>query len=76
MPVFWLYGWSYICNIIFQELELYKPELVNKPAILILNKIDTEGAEKLCDETVKKVKNMKGDCIICFFKTLMLCFQY
>jgi len=42
-------------------LELYKPELVNKPAILILNKIDTEGAEKLCDVTVEKVKAMQGN---------------
>jgi len=41
-------------------LELYKPELVSKPAILILNKIDTEGAEKLNDVTVEKVKSMKG----------------
>ena len=44
----------------FQELELYKPELVDKPAILILNKIDTEGAEELRDITVKKVKAMRG----------------
>jgi len=49
-----------------QELELYKPELVSKPAILIINKIDTEGAEKLCDETVKKVKNMQGYYFIFF----------
>jgi len=44
----------------FQELELYKPELVSKPAILILNKIDTEGADKIADVTVEKVKAMKG----------------
>ena len=45
---------------LFQELELYKPELVDKPAILILNKIDTEGAEEVRDITVKKVKAMRG----------------
>ena len=50
----------YLC-VTFQELELYKPELVNKPAILIINKIDTEGAGKLCDDTVTKVKSIQGD---------------
>jgi len=43
-----------------QELELYKPELVSKPAILILNKIDIKGAQKLCDITIEKVKHMRG----------------
>ena len=51
---------------LFQELELYKPELVNKPAILILNKIDTEGAEKICDVTVEKVKAMQGNQSFCY----------
>lgn len=42
-----------------KELELYKPELVSKPAILILNKIDIKGAEKLRDVTVEKVKHIQ-----------------
>lgn len=42
-----------------KELELYKPELIGKPAVLILNKIDTEGAEELYDVTVEKVKAMR-----------------
>jgi len=49
-----------LVGVIHQELELYKPELVSKPAVLILNKIDTEGAERLCDVTVDKVKHMQG----------------
>ena len=50
-----------IYNVLFQELELYKPELVGKPAILIFNKLDTEGSEELCDDTIKKVKCMRGE---------------
>jgi len=42
-------------------LELYKPELVSKPAILIFNKLDTKGAEELYGDTVKKVKFMRGE---------------
>jgi len=51
---------GYHVSTMFEELELYKPELVSKPAILILNKIDIKGAEKLRDETVEKVKRMRG----------------
>jgi len=50
--------------VLFQELELYKPELVSKPAILILNKIDIKGAQELRDITVEKVKHMRGSCVI------------
>ncbi len=34
-----------------KELELYKPELTRKPAILALNKMDMEGAEECLLET-------------------------
>ena len=47
------------CNI--QELELYKPELVSKPAILVINKIDTPGHEPLLEATVNRIRNMKGE---------------
>ncbi|XP_033639188.1 GTP-binding protein 10-like [Asterias rubens] len=36
-----------------KELELYKPELTRKPAILALNKMDIEGAEECLQETRK-----------------------
>ncbi|XP_072029197.1 GTP-binding protein 10-like [Amphiura filiformis] len=36
-----------------KELELYKPELTGKPAILALNKIDKEGAEDRLHETLQ-----------------------
>ena len=64
----------------FEELELYKPELVSKPAILILNKIDIKGAEKLRDETVEKVKRMRGSrghsVLLRLFNCVCDCVQY
>jgi Obg family GTPase CgtA len=42
-----------------KELELYSPQLVNKPAILVINKIDVDGAHQLADETIELIKNMK-----------------
>ena len=45
-----------------QELELYKSELVEKPAILALNKIDMEGADELLQETLDAIQNS-----MCYF---------
>nr|XP_054754969.1 GTP-binding protein 10-like [Lytechinus pictus] len=42
-------------NILNKELELYKSELVEKPAILALNKVDVEGADKLLQETLELI---------------------
>ena len=33
----------------FQELELYKSELVHKPAVLALTKMDSEGSQQLLE---------------------------
>ncbi|XP_031789505.1 GTP-binding protein 10 homolog [Nasonia vitripennis] len=42
-----------------KEIELYNPELLNKPAMLVLNKMDTPNAKKLCDELKPKLENLK-----------------
>ncbi|XP_030832741.1 GTP-binding protein 10-like [Strongylocentrotus purpuratus] len=44
-------------NILNKELELYKSELVEKPAILALNKLDMEGADELLQETLEAIQN-------------------
>ncbi|XP_070565733.1 GTP-binding protein 10-like isoform X2 [Ptychodera flava] len=36
------------------ELELYKPELVSKPCVLAINKLDTEGADEKLGKVMEK----------------------
>lgn len=45
-----------------KELELYKQELMTKPAVLVLNKIDIEGADTILPSLLHKVTHMK-DCL-------------
>lgn len=45
-----------------KELELYKQELIAKPAVLVLNKIDIEGADTILPSLLDKVTHMK-DCL-------------
>ena len=33
-------------KLIIKELELYEPSLLEKPSILVINKMDTENAEE------------------------------
>lgn len=47
-------------HIFFQELELYKASLLDKPHILLINKMDTDEADEKFDKTVDMVKNMAG----------------
>ena len=42
-----------------KEIELYKPELLNLPAMLVLNKMDTNRAKILCEEFKPKLENLK-----------------
>lgn len=43
-----------------KELEMYDKELLKKPCILLLNKIDQEGSEEKYDEIREKVLNLPG----------------
>lgn len=43
-----------------KEIELYNPELLNMPAMLIVNKMDTSGAEELYAGLNKKLTNLKN----------------
>lgn len=43
-----------------KELELYDKELMQKPCILLLNKIDEEGAEAEYESIKDKLPNLKG----------------
>lgn len=45
---------------IYQELELYKKELLEKPATLIINKMDTPNATKNYDEIKDKISHLSG----------------
>ena len=44
----------------FQELELYKDELLNKPAMLVVSKMDLRGAQHKYDEIKDQLKHLKG----------------
>ena len=44
-----------------QELELYSDALMNKPAVLALNKMDIEGADELLEDILEKVNNLEGE---------------
>ena len=46
--------------IYFQELELYKESLLDKPAMLLFNKCDLPEAKLHLNETLKHVENLKG----------------
>lgn len=39
---------------------MYKEELLNKPAVLVLNKIDLPDSAALVDDIKNKVTNLKG----------------
>ncbi|KAG6461040.1 GTP-binding protein 10 homolog [Manduca sexta] len=42
-----------------QELELYNPELLEKPAVLAVNKMDLEGAEQTFNEIKEAYRNIE-----------------
>lgn len=50
---------SVLCPTV-QELEMYKEELLTKPAVLVLNKIDLPDSAALVDDIKNKVINLKG----------------
>ncbi|XP_052797217.1 GTP-binding protein 10-like [Mya arenaria] len=41
-----------------KELELYNKDLLHKPAVIALNKIDTDRSGKLTDSIIDKIKHM------------------
>lgn len=41
-----------------KELELYQPELLSKPAILVLNKVETEKDRKMAKLVLEKVQQL------------------
>lgn len=47
-----------------KELELYNKELLDRPCILVLNKIDEEGAQEEYDKIKDRIRDLK--CKSCF----------
>lgn len=45
--------------LLMNELSLYKADLIDKPAILVLNKIDIEESNAKIDEITERVKNLE-----------------
>jgi GTPase involved in cell partitioning and DNA repair len=41
-----------------RELELYDETLFNKPAILVINKLDTPGSKEIFEEVLEDVENL------------------
>ena len=43
-----------------QELEMFKDELVDRPAVLALNKIDKPGSEDTLQEILPQIDDLEG----------------
>lgn len=43
-----------------KELEMYNTDLLSKPAVIIINKMDTDGAKEKYKEVKDKIKNLEG----------------
>lgn len=59
----WDIGLSSVSSVIilhWQELELYKWDLVDKPAMLMVNKMDTPGAEDKLQALVQDLSRLPG----------------
>ncbi|XP_017754633.1 PREDICTED: GTP-binding protein 10 homolog [Eufriesea mexicana] len=41
-----------------KEIELYNPDLLDRPAMIIINKMDTEGANEIYNEIKPKLHNL------------------
>ena len=48
-------------GLIFQELKLYKSELLSKPAVLVINKMDSVGSDQLLLTFHKEFEELKND---------------
>lgn len=46
---------------LLQELELYRADLLEKPALLVLNKMDTAGAQDKYQNVRHQVANLQGN---------------
>lgn len=44
-----------------KELELYNPDLLEKPAVLAINKMDLEGATNMLEEVKKSLANIEKE---------------
>lgn len=40
---------------------MYKSELLDKPAVLLVNKMDTPGAKEIFEEVNEAVKDLEGE---------------
>ena len=47
--------------ILFQELKLYKSELINKPAVLAITKMDSSGAESLLQTFHSELEELQNN---------------
>lgn len=45
---------------LMKELEMYDAELINRPAILLVNKIDKDGAEREFEELQDALENLES----------------
>lgn len=58
--------WTH-CNYsyyVLQELELYRKELLDKPAVLVINKMDTQGSNEKYLEIKDQLENLDGRYIV------------
>uniref|UniRef100_A0A8C4QQ55 GTP-binding protein 10 n=1 Tax=Eptatretus burgeri TaxID=7764 RepID=A0A8C4QQ55_EPTBU len=50
-------------QLLTKELELYDEWLLNKPVILVINKLDLPGAKARCEELVQQLQHVQ-DCLL------------
>lgn len=50
-----------IYNLLIQELELYNEDLMKKPSMLLVNKMDTEEAVAKFENFTEKLRNLSGN---------------
>jgi GTPase involved in cell partitioning and DNA repair len=52
---------------VLKELELFNSDLLKKPAVLALNKIDTDKDGTLTDSIVDQIQNIPGNKLILLY---------
>lgn len=47
-------------SLLIRELELYGRDILSKPALLVVNKMDTEGSDKMWENLEKSLSDFEG----------------
>ncbi len=59
-----------------RELELYGKDILSKPTLLVINKMDTEGAQKKWEKLKDLLFNYKGSSLNLFFLVIFSAIEH